>query len=48
MPEKVASIKYHPGDKSMRAPYPVFADIESLLKKWINALMIQINHQLHN
>ena len=33
MPEKDASIKHHPGVKSMRAPYAIFADIESLLKK---------------
>ena len=33
MPEKGASIKYHPGVKCMRAPYAIFADIESLLKK---------------
>ena len=33
MPEKGASIKCHTGVKSMRAPYGIFADIESLLKK---------------
>ena len=33
MPEKGASIKYHPGVKSTRASYAIFADIESLLKK---------------
>ena len=48
MPEKGASIKYHPGVKCMRAPYAISADIESLLKKWIHALMILINHQPHN
>ena len=39
-----ASIKYHRGVKSMRAPYAIFAD----LKKWIHALMILINNQPHN
>ena len=33
IPEKGASIKYHPGVKSMRVPYALFADIESLPKK---------------
>ena len=33
MTEKGASIKYHPGVKCMTAPYAIFADIESLLKK---------------
>ena len=33
MPEKGASIKYHPGVKSIRAPYAIFTDIEHLLKK---------------
>ena len=33
MPEKSASIKYHPGVKSMRVPYAIFDDIESLRKK---------------
>ena len=33
MPEKGASIKYHPCVKSMRGPYAIFADIEPLLKK---------------
>ena len=33
MPKKGESLKYHPGVKSMRAPYAIFADIESLLKK---------------
>ena len=31
MPEKGASIKYHPGVKSMRVPHAIFADIASLL-----------------
>ena len=31
--KKGESLKYHPGVKSMRAPYAIFADIESLLKK---------------
>ena len=33
MPEKGASIKYHPGIKSMRAPFTIIADMQSLLKK---------------
>ena len=31
MPEKAESLKYQSGVKSMRAPYAIFADIESLL-----------------
>ena len=31
MPEKDRFIKYHPGVKSMRAPFVIYADIESLL-----------------
>ena len=31
MPEKGASIKYHPGIKSMRAPFTIIADMQSLL-----------------
>ena len=45
MPEGDASIKYHHGVKSMRAPFVIYADVESSLKKWIHSLMIQINHQ---
>ena len=45
MPKKDAFIKYHPGVKSMRAPFVMYADLESLLKKWINVLMIQKIHQ---
>ena len=45
MPEKGASLKYHHGVKSMRNPFIFYADMESLLKKWILVLMIQINHQ---
>ena len=33
MPKKVESLKYHPGVKSMKAPYIIVADIESLLRK---------------
>ena len=33
MPDKDTFIKYHPGVKSMRSPYVVYADIESLLNK---------------
>ena len=33
MPKKGESLKYHPGVKSMKAQYAIFADIESLLKK---------------
>ena len=31
MPEKGASIKYHPGVKSMRGSYAIFSYIETLL-----------------
>ena len=33
MPKKGESLKYHPGVKSMKAPYILVADIESLLRK---------------
>ena len=33
MPKKGESLKYHPGVKSMRGLYAIFADIESLLRK---------------
>ena len=33
MPKKGESLKYHPGVKSMKAPYIIVADIESLLRK---------------
>ena len=33
MPEGDASIKYHHGVKSMRAPFVIYADVESLHKK---------------
>ena len=33
MPKKGESLKYQPGVKSMRDPFAVFADIESLLRK---------------
>ena len=33
MPKKGESLKYNPVDKSMRGPFAVFADIESLLRK---------------
>ena len=33
MPEEGTSIKYHHGVKSMRAPFVIYADLESLLKK---------------
>ena len=33
MPEKDTFIKYHPGVKCMRAPFVIYADLESLLKK---------------
>ena len=31
--KKGESLKYHPGVKSMKAPYIIVADIESLLRK---------------
>ena len=33
MPEKGESLKYQPGVKSMKVPYIIVADIESLLRK---------------
>ena len=33
IPKKGESLKYHPGVKSMKAPYIIVADIESLLRK---------------
>ena len=33
MPEKDTFIKYHPDVKSTRAPFVIYADLESLLKK---------------
>ena len=33
MSEKDTFIKYHPGIKSMRAPFVIYANLESLLKK---------------
>ena len=33
MPEGDGSIKYHHGVKSMKTPFVIYADVESLLKK---------------
>ena len=33
MPKKGTSLKYHPGVKCMRAPFAIYADFQSLLKK---------------
>ena len=33
MPKKGESLKYHPGVKSVKAPYIIVADIESLFRK---------------
>ena len=33
MPKKGESLKYHPGVKSMKAPYIIVTDIETLLRK---------------
>ena len=32
-PEGDAKVKYHPGVKSMRGPFVIYADLQSLLKK---------------
>ena len=32
MPKKNTLLKYHPGVKYMRAPFAIYADLESLLK----------------
>ena len=45
MSKKGESLEYHCGVKSMKAPYIIVADIESLLEKWILVIMIQVNHQ---
>ena len=33
MPKEGAALKYHSGIKSMKSPFTIIADIESLLKK---------------
>ena len=33
MPKKGEPLKYHPGVKSMKPPYIIVADVESLLRK---------------
>ena len=33
MPKKGETLEYHPGVKSMKAPYIIVVDIESLLRK---------------
>ena len=33
MPKEHEKIKYLPGEKSLKAPFIVYADLESLLKK---------------
>ena len=38
-------LKYNHGEKSMRAPFIIYADLESLLEKWILIMIIQKNHQ---
>ena len=45
--KKGESLKYQPGVKSMRDPFAVFADRESLLRKKIFAKITQVNHQHH-
>ena len=48
MPKYGDPLKYFSGSKSMKSPFVIVADTESLLKKWILVLMIPINHQQRN
>ena len=45
MPKKGEILKYHPAVKSMKAPYIIVADIESLLRKMNTCSNEQVNHQ---
>ena len=39
-------LRYNHGEKSMKAPFITYPDLESLLKKWALAIIILWNHQL--
>ena len=45
IPKKGASLKYHHGAKSKRAPFVIYADLESLLRKIDTCTNDPINHQ---
>ena len=45
MPKEDTFLKYNNGTQSMKATYAIYADTESLLKKWILVVTIQVNHQ---
>ena len=38
-------LKYNHGEKSMKVPLIIYADLESLLKKWTLVMIVQKNHQ---
>ena len=46
MPEEDNKIlKYNQGEKSMKVPFIIYADLESLLEKMNTCIIIQKNHQ---
>ena len=48
MPEDNKILKYNHGEKSMRAPFVIYADLECLLEKMVKmalAIMILKSHQ---
>ena len=46
MPEEDNEIlKYKHGEKSMKAPFVIYADLESLLEKMSTCIVILKNHQ---
>ena len=46
MPEEDNKIlKYNQGEKSLKVPFIIYADFESLLEKWILVTIILKNHQ---
>ena len=38
-------LKYIHGEKSIKVPFNIYADLESLLKKWALVIIILKNHQ---
>ena len=38
-------LKYNHGEKSIKVPFNIYADLESLLKKWALIIIILKNHQ---
>ena len=37
-------LKYHHGEKSMKIPFIIYADVESLLEKWVLVIIMLRNH----